>query len=126
MPSPTRMNMSPTGIRTGHFCTTFVSGISHVTTISEFRDSASVYQKTGTPVALTSSGSVDMYWVVHHVPHAIDRQGARGFPSIRRGGSGGDQRRDRPGRRHPVAMLVLGRRARAMGRKIQDNGPTDR
>jgi hypothetical protein len=41
------MNMSPTGIRTGHFCTTFVNGISHVTTISEFRDSASVYQKTG-------------------------------------------------------------------------------
>jgi len=47
----------------------------------------------------------------HHLPDAIDRTGNCGGPAIRRGGGGGCQGRDRPGRRHLVALLVMERRA---------------
>ena len=52
----------------------------------------------------------------------IDKATAEFRPSAG-GGSGSNPGRDRTGRRHPVAMLVLGGRARAMGWEIQDDGP---
>jgi hypothetical protein len=44
------------------------------------------------------------------------------FRALCGGGSGGHQRRDRPGGRDLVAVLVLDRRARAVGWEVQDDG----
>jgi hypothetical protein len=59
---------------------------------------------------------------VYHFPDAADRSGYRGVQALCERGSGGYEDRDRPGRWHVMAVLVLGRRACAVGWQIQDNG----
>ena len=54
----------------------------------------------------------------HHRIHPADRAGYRGVPTGRRGSQADDTGQASAGRRHVVAMLVMGARPRDVGREI--------
>ena len=54
----------------------------------------------------------------HYKIHTVDREGYRGVPAGRGGSEAGDTGPTSAGRRHVVAMLVLGARPGDVGREI--------
>ena len=59
---------------------------------------------------------------VHHISHANRREGDRRRPASGGGRSRGYKESDRTGRRHAVAMLVLGRRRKLWSGKYKTTG----
>ena len=60
-PTPTNPKANPTRILNGQCWEILVSGSSNAITTRPFSATAAVYQKIGTPSALTSNGRVDRY-----------------------------------------------------------------